>query len=538
MSVRSRLLRLCLLATLGLTGCGVPAPDGPADTYGIDFTLPQSAEVSGAIVFVVDGLNAETFEEMLQAGELPAFQKYFIDRGLYAPRAVANTPSVTLVNLVSIATGEFAGHHDILGINQFDRNRLIGRDYATIAQKNTLDDDYTAKNIFEYFPDKTTISVFFQPHRFATKFIENWLSAGPPFFFRWYEFVDRLTLYRFHLVAEIARQRNAWPAVTVVYLLAPDFNAYDNGATHAAYLQAIRHADRQIGRVCGDLERAGLLDKLYLALVSDHGHADVKHHFPMKVQVRKLGISLTHHEQWENTPFEQRQNYYNRYAGVICGSGDRYIALYLRAPREDGQLAPWLERPTIEQMQHYPTKYGPLNLPETLTNLAAVDAVAYATAPETVQVKRLHGVVEFRQPEGKGGDISFRLVSGTDPLEWNDVLPPEALNGQPLSPQRWLELTQGTLYPDLPAQILAYFRSRNASDLAIFAMPQYDFFDRHRAGHGGLRPSDMLVPMAIAGPGIPVGQIDTARTVDLTPTLLHLLGKTPAPDLDGKNLLP
>ena len=243
-------LRSALLATLGLvlltaTGCGTPGPDGPVDSFGHDFSLPQDAERSGAILLLVDGLNGSQFQEMLEAGELPAFQKYFVDRGLYAPRAVANTPSVTLTNLTSVVTGRFAGHHGIIGINWFDRNRLIWRNYETIAQKNTLDGDYTAATIYEQFPDRTTFSVFYQAHRGATKFIENWTSAGPPFYFGWYEFVDRISLFRLNIVADVARQRNEWPAVTVVYTLAPDFTAYENGQTSDAYRHAILHADRK-----------------------------------------------------------------------------------------------------------------------------------------------------------------------------------------------------------------------------------------------------------------------------------------------------
>ena len=193
---------LCLLA-----GCGTPAADGPADTYGLDFTMPPDSELSGAVVFLLDGLNATVFEEMLDAGELPAIEKYFVRRGLYAPRAVANIPSVTLANLTSIVTGQFCGHHGIVGINWFDRNRLLWRNYETIAQKNTLDGDYVSSTIYEQFPDRTTFSVFYQAHRGATKFIENWMSASAPFYFGWYEFVDRLTLFRFNIIANVARER-------------------------------------------------------------------------------------------------------------------------------------------------------------------------------------------------------------------------------------------------------------------------------------------------------------------------------------------
>jgi arylsulfatase A-like enzyme len=46
----------------------------------------------------------------------------------------------------------------------------------------------------------------------------------------------------------------------------------------------------------------------------------------------------------------------------------------------------------------------------------------------------------------------------------------------------------------------------------------------------------MFVPMILAGPGVPVGRVEEARTVDLMPTLLHLLGRQEPPGLDGRVL--
>ncbi len=201
---------------LGLAGCfGVPDAHGPADTFGIDFALPHAGRTHGAIIFVVDGVNARIFQEMLDAGDLPAIEKYVVRRGLYVPRAVASLPSATLPNLTSIATGLLPGRHGVTGVRYFDRVSLLWRNYATIAQKNTLDDDYRAKTLFEHFGDRATFSLFYQPHRGTTRFFENRYRAGGAFFAGQYRFIDRLTLSRFADVADAARARGRWPAVTV-----------------------------------------------------------------------------------------------------------------------------------------------------------------------------------------------------------------------------------------------------------------------------------------------------------------------------------
>lgn len=532
-----------IAVAVAAAGCGVPGAAGPLDTFGLDFTMPPGSQVAGAVVFLVDGLNARVFAEMLEAGELPAISRHFADRGLYAPTAVANTPSVTLPNLTSLVTGRFPGHHGVTGINWFDRNRLLWRDYETIAQKNTLDGDYTAGNIYEQLHDQTTFSVFFQPHRGATKFIENWTSAGPMFFFGMYETVDRLTLFRLNIVADVARRRGRFPAVTICYLLAPDFRAYAHGLDSEQYREAIRHTDRQIGRVLGDLARAGLLEKLWIVLTSDHGMGEVGRHLPMDVFLRRsVGLSLAPGRLWEETSFEKRLAHYRRYAGVLYGSGDKYLAICLRRPIFRGGkctgFAAWPIRPRPPDLANYPAAGGKtVDLPALLCGQEAVDAVAYAAGPNRVYVRRSRGQVEFRQPGGPGAKISYISIRGGDPLGWGRALPAAALAGRPAEPDEWLAWTSGTDYPDLPAQILAYFRAPRAGDIAVFAAPGWDFNNVNRAGHGGLRPEDMHVPLLLAGPGIDRGKLSTARTADLMPTLLKLLGRRVPAGVDGRPLV-
>ncbi len=517
-------------------GCGVPGPERPEGTYGLDFSLPEDAERTGALVFFVDGLNAEIFERMLADGELPAIKKYFVDRGLYFPRAVANVPSVTLANETSFVTGLFPGHHGVTGINWFDRNRLIWRNYETIAQKNTLDCDYTAGTIYERLEGRTTFSIFYQAHRGATKFVENWTSAGPPYFFGWYEFVDRLTLLRLNIVADVARQRGEFPAVTICYMLAPDFRAYGEGVKSEPYRLAVKHTDRQIGRVLADVEKAGLLDDIYILLTSDHGMIEVTKHFDLeKYLAEKLGLHVAKKHLWEEVPFEKRLAYYKDFNTVVYGSGERYWAVCLRKPSRGGRASPWPVRPSAEDMRRYPvsSKGAEVDLIDNIVGLEAVDAVSYSLGGERVRVATKGGEVEFAQPGGRGGEISYKVISGRDPLGWEGTVANELLNGEPALSRTWLGETVDTDYPDLPAQIVAYFRAQRAGDIVVFAAPGWDFGNKHSAGHGGLRPGEMFFPLLIAGKGIKPGRGEAARAVDVVPTLLWLLGRDVPKNLDG-----
>lgn len=530
-------------------GCGVPGPGGRSDSFGLDFTPPEGVEVRGAFVFIVDGVNGRIFQQMLDAGELPAIKKYFADRGLYAPRAVANTPSVTLANLTSLATGQFPGHHGVTGITWFDRRTCVYRDYCLLAQKNALDGDYDAPNIYELANGSgqdMTVSIFYQPHRGTTKFFENALSAVGPYVFGWHYFIDRLTLLRFGETMALARKTGRFPLITCAYLLCPDFQAYDHGLSSKQYRRALRHTDRQIGRVLGDMARAGVLEKVIIALVSDHSMGDVQRHFDIEKFLRsQAGLNLAREKLWEDSSRQYRQEYYDEFAAVLYRCGDRYAAICLRKPirSADGKTAgyqPWTTRPCPGDLQE---------LIQKLSSQPAVDVVAWATSQNRCRVRTNLGVVEFAQPDGPGGNISYSVVLGggpdtNDPLGWAGRVPGELLGGKSASPRRWLGVTNATDYPDLPAQILAYFRAARAGDLAVFASPGWDFFTKNHAGHGGLRADDdMHVPLMLAGPGVPHKRIPAARTADLVPTLLQLLekdkphGDKKLPKFDGQSLV-
>jgi len=546
MKNRSRLALLSLFIVLiSLTGCGVPSAHGPSDTYGLDFSLAPKAkeQAQGAIIFFVDGLNAEIFDEMLHNGELPAIKKYFVDRGAYAPCAVASLPSSTLANQTSMMTGMFPGHHGVVGTEWFDRSNLLYRNYNTIAQKNTVDFDHNSTTIYEQLSDRTTWSLFFQVHRGASQFIENRISGGVSYFFGMYELTDRITLYRLKLVAEAAQARQEWPAFISVYMLAPDFRAYRLGIEHPLYEDAIRHADYQLGRVLGDLESAGLLDRLHLVLLSDHGMHRAPVHFMVENYLEKgLGLKLARKKYYEKTRFNQRWQYYSKYNVVSMVCGDGFASFYLRRPiRENGKVVgfdSWLQSSTIEDMENYPVGKNldqTVNLPQKLLKHPAVDSLAFALSPDVVRVRLRQGEVEIRAHRHPSGTTySYHLIEGSDPLGWAGHVPPDALAGNKYTGREWLAMTNKTDYPDLPEQIVTLFQHHRVGELVLFAADGYDFRDNNVAAHGGTRAVDMHVPFIIAGEGIPHGRLENIRTVDLKPTLLQLLGREVPAGLDGR----
>jgi len=523
-----------LLAALGCAAM----KDERDRPFGFAYTGAVQVREPSAVVFMVDGVNSGIFRQMLEGGRLPNINKYIVSPGLYVEDCTCSIPSVTLANETSIVTGVFPGHHGITGINWFDRNTLLWRDYTTVAQKNKLDDDYRTTTIFERFPFATTFSIFYQAHRGATKFVENWTSAGPPYFFKWYHFVDRITLWRFDIVTKVAHERGEFPRFTMVYILAPDMQAYRFGASSPEYRAALEHTDAQIGRVLREFEAAGLLDKLIVGIVSDHGMGDVRKHFRLDdFMATELGLNVAEKHLWEEISFRKRLTYYRRFSAVLAGSGERYCAVYLRRPKAaGGGFENWLSRPSAGQLRSYPNTRGEkLDLPARLIAEEAVDAVAYRAGPNRVRVVLKKGTVEVQRDQD-GKRFSYRVVAGKDPLGYEGKVPAAMLDGSGHETREWLEKTADTDFPDLIPQIITYFDARRSGDLAVFAAPGWEFNTLYRGGHGGIRAVDMHCPLLLAGPGVRHGRLKTARSVDLVPTLLGLMGLPGDKSLDGVDL--
>jgi arylsulfatase A-like enzyme len=86
------------------------------------------------------------------------------------------------------------------------------------------------------------------------------------------------------------------------------------------------------------------------------------------------------------------------------------------------------------------------------------------------------------------------------------------------------------------------FDSPRAGDVVLFAAEGWDFAPGGAGGHGGLGESDTQVPMIFSGSMIDRGALlESARLADVTPTILGLLGKSPAAlqrTFDGSDLSP
>ena len=291
-------------------------PDAPPK---VDVSPETQVPEKMGLVIWIDGLDINVFHSLQKAGQLPNITKYLINRGVMVKSAVASLPTITYANDVSFATGVLPGHHGIVANKWFDRYSLIFHDYGFIKTYRDVDFDFTYPTIYELLHDEYTATVLVPVRRGATRNIDNWASAGISWYFGLQKNVNHLTTVRFELINNVANLTGRWPRFILAYYVTPDTIGHMYGTTGGNYTDMIIDVDRQVGNICQALEKANLLEKTYITLVSDHGFVNTPNHFDVVNYFRKtLGIATINKMFGKDVPFERRLQHFAKARAVIA----------------------------------------------------------------------------------------------------------------------------------------------------------------------------------------------------------------------------
>ncbi len=297
--------------------------------------------------------------------------------------------------------------------------------------------------------------------------------------------------------------------------------------------------DRQVGHICQSLEKSGLLEKTYITLISDHGFVDTPNHFDVADYFRKtLKIRTTSRIFGIGEEFEERAAHFADARAVVVTGGMRRCSIHLRNGKH------WWDRPTEKEIDDFiRLRANPPAgvLPEMLAGYPATDLVMVRLSDNSVRVQNKNGVGVIDRIVQNGEKLyRYRITKGTDPLGYTSYPKAAALmNGNYHDADAWLAVTLDTPKPDCVVQLIELNDSPRSGDIVLFAADGWDFGGAEKGGHGGLLRHEIIVPWIWAGPGLPAkSSITAARTVDLMPTMLHLIGRDDAvPNgLDGKSL--
>jgi len=500
----------------------------------------QRPDVS-VVLITVDGLSVDKMDELLADGALPNIRR-MIDGGVRVERAVSGWPTITYAQVTSLLTGQFPGHHGILGNKWFDRYSLICRDYATMRTYRHTDRDFTASTLYERLHDRMTVSIQCAVRRGATRIVDNWARSGIGWFFGMFDAVDAIMPIRFEKIAPLANRTAVWPVLIHAYFPALDEIGHRHGPDSAQYRETLIHVDRHIGRIREAVASAGMADRTWMVLVSDHGFQSVapRNCFDVIRWLRReRGLKITE-DAFDSHSFEDRYRHFLPFEAVVINGGFRRAAIHLRGPGS------WFDRPSPEQVERLlapQPQSGDRGIQWQDGVLLVARKVPSPPEEHAVELVSRHGVSRITR-RMESGIRRYRYERATaDALGgWADEELANFIASGWHDAAEWLAATADSCYPDLVVQAAEMFDSPRAGDLVLFAADGWDFAPGDRGGHGGVTRSDIRVPMIFAGPNLHGGSIRNARLVDVAPTILSLIRGRPAdgsePGFDGVDRMP
>ena len=456
------------------------------------------------ILILVDGLRADLAENLLAAGELPHLAAMTARGG--NGRAVTTFPSTTSVSYLPFLTGCMPGRLNIPAIRWLDRSHYAGRwwrDRQHVRsycgyQAGMIDGDLPpdVPTIWELVADSvgifTPVARGLPPGRNPARRARQVWGALAHFVAPVHRLEDRDAGR--HLINEVERHRRfifaQFPAV--------DGFTHTYGPDAPQVRLAMRGLDETVGRVRGALVRQCALDDTLIVLVSDHGAARVHTHLDLADWFRHRGVrTLSHPALWAHDP---------QVAVAVSGNGHAMLYTEPGVPRRT--------RRSVAELRHLRV-FGTRT--DLIAELAAEPGIAFLVGESGRGTLEVIGAGGTAEVASVGPEVVYQPLTG-DPL----------LLGGPRSATvaEWVAAAQNDVYPNAAAQLLDQFRAPRTGDLVIAAREGWDLRERwevpeHRAGHGSLVRSHMLVPLWASAP-VPAGLI---RSVDVFPAILDWLGE-------------
>jgi hypothetical protein len=468
-----------------------------------------------ALILLADGARAETFEALLEAGELPNIRAHIVDRGCYR-RATSTFTSTTGPAHVPILTGCFAGTANVPGYRWFERRRYrpglppgqwCARSYnGPEALLFNRDLSPLVPTLFELTANPVNVfgvitrGISWRNNLFGRLKQVIWPCAH---YLRRWDVADRWS------ARALVRSLSIPSELRFIAFPGIDWFSHYVAPGEGAVVEAYGLIDRAIGQAADELRRAGAYDETLILLCSDHGHTPVHTHYDLPIRLEEdFGLQVAYHS---------RAMARRRFDAVACVSGNGMAHVYLRGES-------WGSPPPA---RGYMDRVHPGLRQELLAEPAVDLLVTRGEDAGSLWVESPRGLARLAPRD----DGVLYQPQGHDPFGWGKV--PERMTWQ-----ESLELTFDSEHPDALAQIAQLFRSDRTGDLVVSAAPGYDLRERyehpeHLSSHGALHGEHMIVPIACSAP-LADGAM---RTADLFPTVLRHLGREVPQGIDGVSRL-
>lgn len=533
-------LRLPLLAVaLATAGCLPKKPlsfvPGPPPPAGVEATRPTRDVY--VLLLIVDGARADVVYDAIDRGELPNFREHVIERGVRVENAVTVFPSVTTCGHQAFLTGLFPGHSGITGLDWFDRASGRVTDYLSfdvlgiredlLSKTGPLHPDELFEKPANLIDDLRGIprAAIYEPFHMGIRDAGPKIPIGGPmidFVFHrnqalTQDAVDRLLpLYR--------RPPDQIPRFAIATFLGHDVAQHHAGSDSDVLRAELAFEDEKLGEIVAALKKAGIWEKTYLIVSSDHGQHPTGRYLSIPGLLRDAGLR-------PRGFYAARVNSFASQVAITSAN------IYLNK-------GDWREAVTLDDLRAFPTPGG--GRVDLLQKVLSQEAIEFALVPEPPDRVHVlggggaHAVVTRRSFEGVDWFSYATVGASRDPLGYaaDPAVAPMVNDGRFHAGDVWGLATAGTAYPDAPMQLTQLFDGDRAGDLVVTAARGWHFRPReYVSSHGGMGREDMHVPLLIAGPDIPVGTLPFARTVDVYPTVRRMLGMSVSTErLDGRPL--
>jgi len=480
----------------------------------------------------IDGCHQGILYDLIDNGEA-RFMKGLCENGTRVLNASTMFPATTVPCCSTLYTGSWFKTHGILNNEWLDRfetpvrarsyiagmhyaldsmdRRLFGFPSILLPNKNqggAVNRDLLAPTVYDEFTKagKTSYAFFHYFGKGATK----WIRPSRMDMLRYAvveEYEKPFQMYERHMVTKaIMNIRRGMPDLLSIYFGCNDGHSHRHGVpAQKEYLRDF--VDPEMARLDQAVRSLCPGDEIFWAVTADHGQTNLSEEDIDKCIWYDTFNPVLNTTGYENIQRGLSDSELDPCDAIVSLGDGTTINFYLKSKKSGN----WKDQPDYE------TEMVPL-----LNNFLKADG-------------GLDPFGGWKHP----GYLDFLLArkSFDEPYRVYQNEPPHEGEGRLVELEEFFDGREGYVYP--VERIRGLDHPKNSDIIVVLNYRDHYNVNEpegfHLGQHGSLLPDDSWVPMIFSGPGIKKGEVETALTIDFSPTAASLLGVT-MPEADGKIL--
>lgn len=491
-----------------------------------DAVDPVRNDSKAKFVFILlDGTRQDIFKKLLEENRLPNIKK-LIDSGVMIENGISVLPSTTGPAYAPFVMGVGPLKSKLSGIRLFDRTTGTYRVYCG-TDNGKINEDLSTDfpTIYELLSDKNTLSVFGMVDRGVAKSGVPWVQVAYNKISKDYDAMDR------SLVEKLIKEtRGGMPVFSFISVHGPDSNGHSFGAKKE-YCDSIVFEDSLVGMIVDHVRRLGESDRVNFVISSDHGLATSSQSYDVDAALAKDLKVNAYHSIPRNTIDFNLLKFRFKADVITAVSGNACVLVYVKKQGSRDFSA----RPSVAELRNYPDreKKGKVDLIKFFATKPGIRHVLYGSNGKYF-AESARGKAEIGK---RGDDYSYAVLEGEDPFGYSaSPAASKLVGGSFHSKASWLDATCDLDYPDVPLLAADLLDSACGGDIVLLAAPDFEPWNEGQKGlHGNLSYDQVRVPIVMSGPAFRRGaKIRAARTVDVFPTMVKVLGRRVPEGIDGR----